>query len=80
VDCCDESVCPSVCSLNLKTTRPDFTIIFVHVAYHPRLVLLWCHYETSCASGFVDVVTLSHNAPVACHVLLSDDRIIKHNC
>jgi len=47
----------SVCHLhNLKTTWPNFTKYFVHVACGHGSVLLWWHCDALCTSSFVDEV------------------------
>jgi len=58
---CDEmSVSLSVCSHNLKITRPNFVKLIMHVVYGPGLFLLWLYCDTLCTSGFVDVMFLCH--------------------
>ena len=53
------SVCLSVCpvrSHNSKTTRPNFTKVFMRVAYYPGSVLFWRRCDILYTSGFADDV------------------------
>jgi len=62
-------VCLSVRSHNSKTTWPNFTKFFVHVALlmntHGCGLVLWWRYDTLFTSGFVDDIVFSHNGSVA---------------
>jgi len=48
------SVCLSVREYISSSARAIFFNFFVHVAYGSGLVLLRCHYDALCTSGFVD--------------------------
>jgi len=59
---CDERVCLCLCvCLSVRehifgTTRPIFTIFFMHVTYGSGSVLLWRRSDMLCISGFVNDV------------------------
>jgi len=58
--CLCVAVCLSVRDHIFGTTRPIFTIFFVHVTYGRGSVLLWWRNDTLCISGFMDDVMLAH--------------------
>jgi len=56
-------VCLSIRLHISKTTQPNFTNFFVHVACNRGSVLLWRHCDMLCTSGFVVDVMFLHNGP-----------------
>jgi len=65
------SACLSVRSRNSKTTWPNFTNFFLHIACGRGLVLFWHRCDALCTSSFAGDVMYSHNGSLVHHVYYS---------
>ena len=68
------SVCLSVDEDIFGATCAIFTNFFAHVAYGLGSVLLQCHCDTLCSSGFADDIMFFYSGPYSCMNFTTKDR------